>query len=359
MGRVAVRNLYVDYVLSGSNQISAVDLSEVVEGRYSHDRITRMLSSGEVDDKTLYLKAKSFIKQKGVKGIVTVSIDDSIQAKPYSEVNGVVNWHYDHTQGWCVKGINFVSALWSDEEVNVPLSLQVVEKDLTYNKKKDTEEWQIKKSKNALFQQIVEKLTRSKEVDYVLADSWYSSKDNMKYVFQQCETHFIMALKSNRLAARSEKEVKAGNFRPIEKLKLGKRAVKLYLKGLDFPVLVVKKVFKNGDKSSGTLYLASSDLELGYEQILSLYKRRWKIEEYHKSLKSNCSLGKCQANSHTAQKSHFYCAAMAYLLLEKTKAKEDKNHFALKKELTILQVKYGMKAIKKLLHTRKNTKMAA
>lgn len=32
-----------------------------------------------------------------------------------------------------------------------------------------------------------------------------------------------------------------------------------------------------------------------------------------------------------AQKSHFYCAALAYLMLEKTKAKEDKNHFALEK----------------------------
>lgn len=76
-------------------------------------------------------------------------------------------------------------------------------------------------------------------------------------------------------------------------------------------------------------------------------------------MKSNCSLGKCQASSHTAQKSHFYCAAMAYLLLEITKAKEDKNHFALKKELTILQVKYGIKAIRKHLHASKNTKMTA
>lgn len=135
--------------------------------------------------------------------------------------------------------------------------------------------------------------------------------------------------------------------------------MKLYLKGLDFPVLMVKKTFKHGRKSSGTLYLATSNLVLGYEDVFDLYKRRWKIEEYHKSLKSNCSLEKCQASSHTAQKSHFYCAALAYLLLEKTKAKEEKNQFALKKELTILQVKYGLNAIRKHLHTRQNIKMAA
>lgn len=359
MGRVAVRNVYVDYVLSGSGQISAVDLSEALDGRFSHDQVSRMLSSGEVNDKTLYQKSKTWLRERETKGMVTLSIDDSIAEKPYSEVNGVVNWHYDHTKGFSVKGINFVSALWSDEHISVPVSLQVVEKEQVYKEQKDLWEWKIKTSKNELFQQMVKRLTRSKEVDYVLSDSWYSSKDNMQYVYQECQTHFVMALKSNRLVARSEKEAKKGNFIPLEKLRLGKRAVKLYLKGLDFPVLVVKKTFKNGRKSSGTLYLASSDPELGYEDIFTLYKRRWQIEEYHKSLKSNCSLEKCQASSHAAQKAHFYCAALAYLLLEKTKAKEDKNHFALKKELTIMQVKYGMKAIRKHLHTSKNTKIAA
>ena len=354
-----MRNLYVDYLLSGSSVISAVDLSVVAEERFSHDQVSRMLANGEVTDKTLYCKGKDFIKSRAVKAVSTLSIDDSIAEKPYSGVNGVVNWHYDHTKGTSVKGINFVSGLWSDEEVNVPLSLQVVEKEPVYNEKKQAWEWQIKRSKNELFQQMVKRLTQSRTVDYVLSDSWYSSKENMTYVFAECETDFIVAIKSNRLVARSEKEAHKGTFIPLEKLRLGKRAVKLYFKGLDFPVLMVKKTFKNGRKSSGTLYLACSNLELGYEAIFNLYKRRWKIEEYHKSLKSNCSLEKCQASSHTAQKSHFYCAALAYLLLEKTKTKKDKNHFALKKELTILQVKYGMKTIKMHLHATKNTKMAA
>jgi hypothetical protein len=38
---------------------------------------------------------------------------------------------------------------------------------------------------------------------------------------------------------------------------------------------------------------------------------------------------------------------------KKTKAKDDKNHFALKKELTILQMKYGLKAIKNIYTPQK------
>ena len=252
-------------------------------------------------------------------------------------------------------------SLWSDDSgISVPLSIQPVQKALVWNKQKSKEVYKALHNKNAVFRTMVRRLTRSKRVDYVLCDSWYSGKENMNYLVQECATNFIMALKINRGVARSQKEAKAGNFKPLQDMKLGKGAVKVYIKGVEFPLLVVKKVFKNEDGSSGTLYLATSNTELCYEQILHLYKRRWKIEEYHKSLKSNCSLGKCQAFSQRAQQSHFYLSALAFLLLEKAKAQKDKNQFALKKELNILTIKYGLKMIKKLLHVNtKNISVAA
>jgi hypothetical protein len=352
MGTVGMRNAYVDYLLSTEGHISATDLSTVLEGRYSHDQITRLLSSGAVNDKTIYLKGKHYIKQKGVKGTVTLSIDDSLVPKPHMQFSNIVNWHYDDAKRRCVKGINFISALWSDDQASVPLSLRVVEKELRWNEKQQQYQWKCLHNKNELMRQMVQRLTRSKGVDYVLADSWYSSKKNMNYIVEECKTNFIMSVRCNRAVARNEKDAQKGNFRPLQELKLGKSAVKLYFKGVHFPVLVVKQVYKNADGSSSTLYLATSDLELSVEQMLQLYKRRWKVEEYHKSMKSNCSLGKCQAPSLTSQQSHFYLAALAFLLLEKTKVKEDHNHFALKKQLNLLTIKYGLKVIKQYLHSK-------
>lgn len=361
MGSVAMRNVYVDYLLSASGSVSATDLSEVVDNQYSHDQITRMLSSGEITDKTLYLKGKRFIRTIEPAGKKCVIFDDSVQPKPYSKVNGLVAWHYSHSEGRCIKGINFVSALWSDEKRSAALSVETVEKQEVFNEKTQVWEWQNIEGKNEMFRRMVRRLTQNKDlVDYVLSDSWYASKENMECVYKECRTHFVMALKSNRGTARSEKDAQKGQFKPLEELRLGKCAVKVYLKELDFAVLVVKKVFKNEDGSSGTLYLATSDLELGYDEIFTLYKRRWRVEEYHKSLKSNCSLGKCQASSHTAQKSHFYLAVLAFLLLEKAKAQENKNHFALMKEINICKAKYGLKVVKQQLHTTlTNLKMAA
>jgi Transposase DDE domain len=352
MRTVGLRNTYVDYLLSTEGHISATDLSVAVEGKYSHDQLTRLLASGAVNDKTIYLKGKHYIKQKGIKGTVTLSIDDSLVPKPHMQFSNIVNWHYDDAKRRCVKGINFISALWSDDQASVPLSLQVVEKELRWNENKQQYRWKCIRNKNELMRSMVQRLTRSKQVGYVLADSWYSSKKNMNYLVEECGTDFILSVRCNRAVARSEKEAQKGNFRPLRELKLGKGAVKLYLKGVHFPVLVVKQVYKNADGSSSTLYLATSDLELSAEQIVQLYKRRWKVEEYHKSMKSNCSLGKCQAPSLTAQQSHFYLAALAFLLLEKTKVKEDHNHFALKKQLNLLTIKYGMKVIKQFFHSK-------
>lgn len=347
---VKLRNAYVDYLLSTEGHVSSVDLSQALDGVFSHDQITRMLSRGAVDNQTLYAKGKAFIKGKGTKGPVTLSIDDSMVAKPYMQLSSTVNYHYDDIRGYCVKGINFVSALWGDEQASVPLGVHLVEKHLVADGQ--SQKWKATKNKNELLRRMVGALTRSRVVDYVLCDSWYSGKENMIFIKESCQTHFIISLKSNRGVATSKKEALSGHFKPVEEVRLGKGAVKLYIKGVDFAVLVVKQVLKNGDGTSSALYLACSDLKLSREQILQLYKRRWKVEEYHKSLKNNCSLTKCQARVPAAQQSHFCLATLGFLLLEKAKLKEDRNHFALKKQLNILTIKYGMKTIKQYLHSK-------
>ncbi len=63
MEGVAIRNVYVAYLLSTKGHISATDLSQAIDNKYSHDQISRMLYNGRTDDKALYLKGKRFIEQ--------------------------------------------------------------------------------------------------------------------------------------------------------------------------------------------------------------------------------------------------------------------------------------------------------
>ena len=62
------------------------------------------------------------------------------------------------------------------------------------------------------------------------------------------------------------------------------------LEGVDFPLLLVKQVFVGGDGSTGVLYLVSSDTTLMYDGLTTLYRKRWNVEPYHKSLKQNALL---------------------------------------------------------------------
>ena len=141
--------------------------------------------------------------------------------------------------------------------------------------------------------------------DYVVNDSWYSSVENMKLIKKELHLNFVMALKANRKVALSGEDKKTKNYISIESLQPGQQTVEVWLEELDFPLLLVKQVFKNEDDTVGELYLACSDLSLTYERITTIYKRRWGVEEYHKSVKSNVGFAKSPTHTIKTQTNHF------------------------------------------------------
>jgi hypothetical protein len=82
-------------------------------------------------------------------------------------------------------------------------------------------------------------------------------------------------MKSNRLSALSEKERHAGRWTKIDELDIPDNTpVKVWLKDLEFPLLLVKQVFKNKDLSIGVRFLVSNDFDLSEDDVMTLYKKR-------------------------------------------------------------------------------------
>ena len=108
---------------------------------------------------------------------------------------------------------------------------------------------------------------------------------------------------------------------------------------LEFPVFLTKQVFKNGDGSTGTLYLASSDGTLPAAQIPAIYQKRWEVEEYHKSVKSNASFARSPTRRVTTQTSHFIASILAFVKLERLEVRNNQNHFAMRTQLMIAATK--------------------
>jgi hypothetical protein len=119
-----------------------------------------------------------------------------------------------------------------------------------------------------------------------------------------------MDMKSNRLCMFAMSDRNKGMWSSLDKLPLTpEQSVKVWLKDLDIPVRLCKLVFTNKDGSTGEMYLVTNNLERSTEEFKTLYKKRWSVEEYHKSLKQNASLAKSPARTGDHAKQPFICFA--------------------------------------------------
>jgi len=346
---IKLLDLYTDYIIVSNSYTTATGLSAVLDNSISHDKITRFLSKEVYDSKTLWSLVKSKVREIEPKKVNDTPgfliFDDTIQEKKYTDVNDIICYHYDHCLGRTVKGVNILSCIYNAENISIPVSFEIIKKPLELDEKTGKEKRKSKKTKNELMLEMLDVSVANKIIfKYVLTDNWFSSKENMIYVKKDLGKDFIMAIKSNRLVALSKEDKENGKFQNIESLCLEPNTVKeVYFKSVDFPILILKQVFKNKDGSEGVLYLGCSDTNLDYTQITLFYKKRWNIEVYHKSIKSNCNLAKSPTQTVITQSNHFFTSIFAFFKLESLKIKSKINHFALKSKIYINSLKTAYK----------------
>ena len=327
--------LYSDYLIcNAGSDARATGLSAMIEGNVSHDQITRFLSGETQHSKELWLKVKSVVREIEAEEGVLI-FDDSIAEKEWTDESDLICWHYDHCKNRNVKGINLLSALYYANDVSIPVAFELMSKPERLDKngvlKRKSE-----KTKNALLREMLEVNVRNQlKFLYVLIDNWFASQETFEHMLKH-EKHFVAALKSNRLVALSLEDKKEGRFVHVNELELSdKQAVRGYLKGFDDEVLFVRRIFKNKDGSTGRLDLVCSDLTCDGQQVATIYEKRWKVEEYHKSLKSNLGLTKSPTRTMTTQNNHVFMSLYGFFKLECLKIKHRLNHFALRAKLLI------------------------
>jgi hypothetical protein len=343
-----LKGLYMDYLISSTQLTTCTGLSKVLDGAISHDKFTRLLSKGRFDSKSLWKQSKVTAQEISQSKFTKVlSFDDSIMPKPHTKENALNCWHFDHCSGRNIKGVQFLTALFNTQEMNVPVMMELIKKEVvTINQKTGKEKRESKVSKNELFRSMVSQCSSQLHIDYILADSWFSSGMNFKHIVG-CGLDFIIALKSNRLVALSEEDKQKGKWINIKSLNLEQVTKKVWLKGIDFPLSLTGQVSKNGDDIAN-LYLISSDLGLSFEQVTTLYKKRWSVEQYHKEVKQITSFGKSPTKTIKTQSNHFYLSIMAYSKVEILKIRTKTNAFAMKDKVYYHALKYAMKQINEL-----------
>ena len=340
--------LYADYLICSTSYTTATGLSRLTDNAISHDKVTRFLSSKDFNSADLWMKAKPLYNAiKSDDGVLIV--DDSIEEKPYTDENEVISWHWDHKHKRSVKGINFVSLMYESNERSAPIGFEPVRKDLLVP---DKNTGKLKRKASTSKQQhyrdlIKAAIANNVKFRYILNDVWFTSAENILFAKVACGKDLIAAVKSNRNVALTEEDKALGKFVGIDSLELGEGKT-VRLEDLDFPIRLVRQVFKNEDGSTGVLYLISTDLELTDEQITTIYKRRWKVETYHQSIKGNASLAKSPGKTPRTQVNHLFASLYAYIRLENITKLTGKNHFALKQKIYFEALKTAMRELQKL-----------
>lgn len=343
-------DLYTDFLLSSFGQASATNLSRLLDGAISHDAVTRLLAGQECRSVQLWQKVKPLVREvESPDGVII--IDDTISAKPYTDENDLICWHYDHAQQRTVKGINFLTALYQVDGVSLPVAFDLVTKTETYlDPKTHREKRRSPISKQERMRMLLRVCVHNEiPFRYVLADLWYASADNMKFIVLSLDQHFVFPLKENRNLALSRAEQQQGRSQAVNQVDLpAGQTRQIWLEGVPFALLLTKEVFHNQDGSTGVRYLVTDDLTLSYDQIIKLYQRRWSVEVYHESLKQHASLEKSPTRTERTQRNHLFASLCAYVKLERLKLKTGVNHYALKSKIYLAALKSAYQELVKL-----------
>jgi hypothetical protein len=344
-----VFDLYSDYLLVNQGQTTATGLAALVEGKLSHDAITRSLHQQSYGSAQLWQVVRPFIEQIADPNAV-LTLDDTVEAKTYMDQNPLIRFHYDHCQQKALKGINQLTALYTGQLYSLPVAYELIKKDQpVVDKKTGKTKWVSGVSKQERFRQLIhQSLVNNLIFKYILADSWFSSAENFSYI-ANLDQQFIMPLKSNRKVALSKADQQQGLYRPIESLGIeAHQCLAVWVAGVDFPLLLTKQVFKDGDSERGVLYLVTNDLTADTVSIQTQYARRWKVEEFHKSIKSNTGYARSPAHTVRSQSNHLFLSMLAFVKLEALRLSTAKNHFALKSLLTLNATKLALRELNSL-----------
>lgn len=355
-------DLYTDFLMTAPGAVSALVMSKMLQDAYSHDSITRMLAQDELDQSVFWKLIKPTIRQvESEDGVI--SIDDTIENKPYSDENELISWHFDHTVGKSVKGINIVtfnySSQYEDLTMKLPVSFELVRKDRLVEKteKKDGKfitrmVRQASISKIELVRNRLQTLVFQNQIKfkYITFDTWYSDADLITYIVKNLKKQVVCAIKDNRnVSFDINKPAKERSWIKVSEADIDpEKTYQVYLKGIDFPITLVKKVYNHLDGSSGVQFLVSTDTNLSVEQVTNVYKKRWASEELHRSLKQNTALEKMPAKMESSQANHIFASMIAQVKLEALRLATKVNHYTIKRNILIEALKVAWSQIQQL-----------
>jgi transposase len=285
---------YTAFLTANGNRYSSVEVSKVLSLKVhapAHDSISRWLLEQTYEPSDLWKHVQSHVHEES-----SLIVDDTTLDKQWSPKNELVAFHWSGNAHKVIRGISLVNLLATHDDDCIPIDYRVYEGGTA------------EKNKNDHFLEMLDSAKdRGLKPPYVMADCWYGSLRNLKYIADM-DWKFIIGMKENRLV----NEVQ-GHSVAVSSLDWTKKKVrKVWLRGFGF-VLVAQIVFMNGD----IRYVATNDLSLTrYDDLGAQSKKRWTIETFHRGIKQTTGIEKCYSIKKRSQLTHIFACFVAFVKLE-------------------------------------------
>ena len=285
---------YMGFLMSEPKSISCTRLAEVMG--FSHDSVNRFLLRENYQPQDLFNEAQTLLNLSGG----TLSVDDTVLDKPYSQQMDLVSHVYSGKHHRVVKGINVISLYYTDVQGrHLPVNYRI------YVKSEN-------KTKNDYFQEMLaETLTWGLKPAFITGDSWYGCNPNLKWV-RNHPLGFMFAVESNRCVS-----LEKGTWVQVQRLVVPEQGQIVWLR--EFGWVKLFRTWLKDQPRHYVVYLPDSHLLEAFskDEFVKRHQEHWQIEQYHRMIKQVCHIEKFQVRKETAIRNHLFAAFCAYVQLQR------------------------------------------
>ncbi len=298
---------YIQWLIASPKLISCTEAARSDRRPVAHDAYTRLLGRLEPDPETLWAEVESLVSLEG--GCLIV--DDSTLDKPYGPHIELVTRHWSGKHHGVVEGINLITLLWTDGDLALPIDWRVFDKERDGLTKNDH-----------LRQMLQTARQRGFKPDCVLWDSWYSSLDNLK-LLRSWGWSFFVGLKSNR-----QLDPDGSGNRAVSELVFEQPSKRMHLKGFGWVT-----AYRVESQRDARFFISDEGQRLDEMKVQQKKEQAQQIEGYHRGLKQECHIERCQARQAKKQRNHIMLALRAFVRLEWNRYLRGPSRLALKQQI--------------------------
>lgn len=311
---------YCQYLIAEHKNYTLTNLAEQLK-TYSHDSISRFLSSIEITPETIWINVVNEIQ---ISSFGFIIFDDTVINKKYSKKIELVKRQYSGNEHKTIRGIGLVNCLYVNPITREfwLINYRIYAPEIDNKTKLDH------------VSDMLKDLVYQKKLAFnrVLMDTWYAAQKIMTLIDELGKIYYC-PLKTNRLVDDSGGVLKYKRVSELiwndEDLDCGK-----LIKIKNFPAHKKVKFFRVTISTNRTEYIATNDLtQDSTNNVYEISRVRWKIEEFHRELKQLTGIESCQCRKEIIQRNHIGCAILVWNYLKKISKKLGKTTYQIKHNL--------------------------